>query len=114
MKPWRAWPEAVLIRRPPRPCLRIRAIASWQHRNTPLVLTAMTLSHSASVIASIWAMVMTPAFCTEMSTPPKFLGEIVERRDIRLLGDVHAQRRPLRRRCASAVGDLLDARVDRR
>jgi hypothetical protein len=30
----------------------------------------MTLSRSASVIASIRAMVMTPAFCTETSTPP--------------------------------------------
>src|SRR4051812_48316467 len=70
MKPCRAWPDAVLISRPPSPCLRMRAIASWQHRNTPLVFTANTLSHSASVIASIRAMVMTPAFCTEMSTRP--------------------------------------------
>ena len=50
MKPWRAWPDAVLMSRPPSPCLRMRAIASWQQRNTPLVFTAMTLSQSSRVI----------------------------------------------------------------
>ena len=62
---------------------------SWQHRNTPLVLTAMTLSHSASVMSSIRATVMTPAFCTEMSTRPNsFSGEIVERVDLPRSGHV--------------------------
>ena len=70
MKPCLACPDAVLISLPPAPCVRMRPIASRQHRNTPLVFTAITRSHSSSVIASILAMVMTPAFCTEMSTRP--------------------------------------------
>src|SRR3954451_11266736 len=71
MKPCRAWPEAVLMSRPPCPCLRMRRIASWQQRKTPLVLTSKTLSQSASLSSSILAMVMTPAFWIEMSTRPK-------------------------------------------
>lgn len=62
----RGWPEAVSIRRPPRRCLRMRWITSWQQRKTSFVLTVITLFHSASVMSSILAVVVTPACATQL------------------------------------------------
>jgi len=48
----------------------IRLTASWMQKKVPLVLTASTRSHSASVISARLIELMMPAHVTRISTGP--------------------------------------------